>query len=232
MVDISMHNAGITLSATGVPLIMTTTGGCHTAQAAGSSTAKLTTRSTGTRGEVLDTTAELQRFLAGSERRAYRIAVIATGNREEALDILQDAMTRLVEKYADRDSEEWGPLFHTILQSRIKDWYRRNSVRNRFRAWFGSSTDNEDDYDPVQSAADPAGRSPEQLTATGESMAALEAAIRQLPLRQQQAFVLRALQGFDVAETAGAMSCSQGSVKTHYSRAVHTLRDRLGEYRL
>lgn len=189
------------------------------------------TRSVRTRGTVLDTTAELGRFFAETERRAFRLAEIATGNREEALDILQDAMTKLVEKYADRNRDEWGPLFHTILQSRIRDWYRRSSVRNRFRTWFGSQFGEDDAYDPIQAAEDPAGRSPEELTETGQGMAALESAIRGLPLRQQQAFMLRALEGLDVAETAAAMQCSQGSVKTHYSRAVHTLRDQLGEFR-
>lgn len=183
------------------------------------------------RGITLDQTAELERFFSETERRAFRIAEIATGNREDALDILQDAMFKLVEKYADRNQDEWGPLFHTILQSRIKDWYRRNSVRNRFRSWFGNSTNEEDDYDPIQTAPDPDGRTPEQLAETGQGMIILETAIRKLPLRQQQAFMLRALEGLDVAGTASAMGCSEGSVKTHYSRAIHSLRDQLGEIR-
>ncbi|MCG8324003.1 MAG: RNA polymerase sigma factor [Thiotrichales bacterium] len=183
-----------------------------------------------TRGIKLDRTAELEQFFIETERRAFRIAEIATGSREDALDILQDAMYKLVEKYSDRNREEWGALFHTILQSRIKDWYRRNSVRNRFRSWFGSSAGEDDDYDPIQTAPDPAGRSPERLAEAGQGMEALEGAIRTLPLRQQQAFILRVFEGLDVAATATAMSCSEGSVKTHYSRAVHALRDQLGEY--
>ena len=181
------------------------------------------------RGTILDQTTELEGFFRDTERRAFRIAEIATGNREDALDILQDAMFKLVEKYADRNREEWGPLFHTILQSRIKDWYRRNTVRNRFRSWFGSNPGDDDDKDPVQTAADPGGRTPEQLVETGQDMAALESAIRKLPLRQQQAFMLRTFEEMDVATTAKVMACSEGSVKTHYSRAIHTLRDQLGD---
>lgn len=188
-----------------------------------SSTGSIKARST-----HLDKTADFERFFSETERRAFRIAEIATGNREEALDILQDAMFKLVQKYADRDSSEWGALFHTILQSRIKDWYRRNSVRNRFRSWFGNSQDDED-YDPIQLAEDLKGRSPEQLLETSQEMVVLESGIRDLPLRQQQAFMLRMFEGMDVAETAVAMGCSQGSVKTHYSRAIHSLREKLGD---
>ncbi len=182
------------------------------------------------RGTTLDQTAELERFFSETEKRAFRIAEIATGNREEALDILQDAMYKLVEKYADRNRDEWGALFHTILQSRIKDWYRRNAVRNRFRTWFSGSAHEAEYADPIQAAPDPGGRTPEQLAATDQGIQALENAIRVLPLRQQQAFILRTFEGLDVEATARAMACSQGSVKTHYSRAVHSLRDKLGEF--
>ena len=153
---------------------------------------------------------------------------IATGNREDALDILQDAMFKLVEKYASRQPEEWGALFHTILQSRINDWYRRSAIRNRFRVWFGRGDD--DDEDPVQTVADDRGRSPEQNVQFSRSMDTLDQAIRSLPLRQQQAFMLRIFEGLDIAQTALIMKCSEGSVKTHYSRAVHTLREKLDDH--
>lgn len=170
----------------------------------------------------------LDRFLAGVERRAYRMAEIATGNREDALDIVQDAMLKLAQSYGRRSEAEWGPLFHRILQSRIRDWYRRSRVRNRWRVWLGSS--DERGGDPIQELADPAGVDPAHRVAMQDATGALEAALRALPLRQQQAFLLRVWEGLDVAETARVMGCSSGSVKSHFSRAVHALRARLGEH--
>ena len=169
--------------------------------------------------------------MAGVEKRAYRIAEVATGNSEDALDILQDAMYKLVEKYAGRSPNEWGPLFHTILQSRIKDHYRRSSVRNKYRVWF-TRKDDMDEYDPIQTAVDENAVNPETEVDRNAGMDVLSEAVRQLPLRQQQAFMLRALEGLDVAETAKAMKCSQGSVKTHYFRALSTLREKLSDYKL
>lgn len=169
----------------------------------------------------------LERFLAGVERRAYRMARIATGNSDEALDIVQDAMLKLVEKYGDRSEAELGPLFHCILQSRIRDWYRRSSVRNRFRSWLGSD---DDDEDALQLVADPAGRSPDEILEARGGIEALDAALATLPLRQQQVFLLRAWEGLDVKDTARAMNCAEGSVKTHYSRALAALRAKLGEH--
>ena len=156
---------------------------------------------------------------------------MATGNQEDALDVLQDAMYKLVQKYAGRAPEEWGPLFQTILQSRIKDFHRRNAVRNRYRVWFGRR-DEDDDYDPVQAAPDVNGSPPDAQLDRDEGMKLLDEAVRQLPARQQQAFMLRALEGLDVEQTARVMKCSQGSVKTHYFRALAVLRKKLEAYRL
>lgn len=155
---------------------------------------------------------------------------MATGNREDALDILQDAMLKLVQNYSDRDPQEWGPLFQTILQSRITDHYRRNAVRNRFRVWFGRKDDDDNEADPVQSLEDENGSRPDTEVEMAATMKKLDEAVRQLPLRQQQAFMLRALEGLDVAETANVMKCSEGSVKTHYFRALAVLRVKLDEY--
>lgn len=168
-------------------------------------------------------------FLAGIERRAFRMAQIATGNAEDALDIVQDAMFKLVEKYGDRKEEEWGPLFHRILQSRINDNYRRNSVRNRFRSWL-KFDDAEDDRDPLENIGDESARCPEQMLQNDQSIDKLEAVLSTLSLRQKQAFLLRMWEGLDVKQTAQAMACSEGSVKTHYSRAIHALREQLGEH--
>jgi len=146
--------------------------------------------------KALDKNHALERFLSSVEKRALRIAQIATSNSDEAFDIVQDAMFKLVEKYASKNESEWPPLFHRILQSRIRDWYRRNTVRNRFRSWLSSDADVEED--PFQSVVDEAGRSPERQLQTNRSMDALEHALQSLPLRQQQAYMLRAWEGFDV----------------------------------
>jgi len=141
-------------------------------------------------------------------------------------------MCKLVDKYSSRNPEEWGPLFHTILQRMIFDWYRRNAVRESFRGWFGrhhSHHPGAENEDPMQNVKDEYGKTPEQEVHSGRRVAMLDSAIRDLPLRQQQAFLLRTLEGYDVKQTAKIMNCSDGSVKTHYSRAVHALREKLGE---
>ncbi len=168
----------------------------------------------------------LDRFLAGVERRAFVMARLATGNADDAHDIVQEAMLTLVRGYANRGEQEWGPLFHAILQSRIADWHRRAKVRNRLRVWFGKRNE-EDEDDPLQNIADGRSPNPPGQLQDKQAMAALESAIQKLPARQQQAFLLRVWEGLDVAQTASAMKCSEGSVKTHYSRAVHALREQL-----
>lgn len=173
----------------------------------------------------------LDRFLASVERRAFVAARAATGSRDEALDIVQDAMLTLARKYPQRDAQEWGPLFHTILQSRIRDWYRRNRVRRRWRVWLGLDAD-PDGPDPLENLPAADGPRPERDAAGHEAVAALEQALGALPLRQQQALMLRVWEGLDVADTARAMGVSQGAVKTHYSRAVHKLRELLEEHEI
>ena len=157
-----------------------------------------------------------------------RLARIATGNIDDALDIVQDAMFKLVEKYAGREETEWGPLFHRILQNRIQDWHRRTSVRDRFRGWLGLA---DEDEDPMQQVVDERDGDPEHVLQTQRGIAELEQVLHMLPLRQQQVFLLRTMEGLDVTATARAMACSEGSVKTHYFRAMHTLREKLGEHR-
>lgn len=181
------------------------------------------------RGEtVLDQLQSLDRFLAGVEKRAFQIARMALRDPEDALDAVQDAMLQLARRYGARPSEEWRPLFYRILQNRVRDCQRRRAVRNKILGWLPSFKEDEDAGDPYEQTPDSAQAPPDQLQ-TQQAMLALEIALRNLPLRQQQAFALRNFEGMDVAETAQAMGCSEGSVKTHYSRAVHTLRERLGE---
>ena len=187
------------------------------------------TREPSTGASTLQRDRQLNQFLAGVERRALRIAEIAIRDRDEALDLVQDAMIKLVKNYASRAEAEWMPLFHRILQNGIRDWHRRQKVRNRVMVWFGRAAA-DDEYDPIAMAPDPAGRTPDEQLQSGESMQRLERAVRELPGRQREAFMLRSLEGLDVAETALAMGCSQGSVKTHYSRAIHTLREDLGDH--
>ncbi len=171
---------------------------------------------------------QLNQFLGEVERRALRIAEIGVRDRDEAMDLVQDAMIKLVRNYADRGTDEWAPLFYRILQNGIRDWHRRQFVRNRVMVWFRRPPT--DDYDVVAAAPDPAGRSPEEELQNDEAMRSLEVAVHELPARQREAFMLRTFEGLDVAGTAVAMGCSQGSVKTHYFRAVHALREQLQEH--
>lgn len=171
----------------------------------------------------------LEGFLKGVERRALRMAEIATGNREDALDLVQEAMLALAKRYGSRQADEWSPLFFRILQNGIRDWHRRARVRNVWRQWRSRTAEDDDANGLETQPADPAGR-PEESLMVSQAGARLLAELQHLPYRQQQAFLLRAWQGLDVTQTAKAMGCSQGSVKTHYSRAVHRLRDALEGY--
>jgi RNA polymerase sigma-70 factor (ECF subfamily) len=171
----------------------------------------------------------LSAFLASVERRAFKQAVYAVRDDDAALDIAQDAMLRLTERYGDRPPAELPLLFQRILQNAIRDWFRRQKVRNLWVTLFSalSPGKEDDDQDPL-----------ETLRAAGESNAEesgayqlertqileiIEQEIRQLPPRQREAFLLRYWEEHDVAETARAMGCSEGSVKTHCSRATHAL---------
>ena len=180
----------------------------------------------------LEPSVELNRFLAGIERRAFRVAEMALRDREDALDVVQVAMLRLAEHYARRPSEEWKPLFFRILYNAIHDSQRRRNVRSKLFGWWpGRRADDDSESeaeDPLARFADP-GPDPAGRVMAGEAMERLEVALAALPARQQEAFVLRCLEGLDVAETAAAMRCTEGSVKTHYFRALKTLRERLGE---
>lgn len=178
--------------------------------------------------ETLQREQELNRFLAEVEKRALRIAEISIRDRDEALDLVQNAMIRLVRKYANRASDEWTPLFYRILQNGVRDWHRRQAVRKRVMVWFGGPADEE--FDIIAAAPDTAGRTPQEQLESREAMQGLEQALAALPRRQKEAFMLRTFEGLDVAGTATAMGCSEGSVKTHYSRAVHSLRETLGEH--
>ncbi|MEW5755821.1 MAG: RNA polymerase sigma factor [Pseudomonadota bacterium] len=166
----------------------------------------------------------LDDFLAAVERKAYRMALLATNNRADALDLVQEAMIKLATRYRDAPEAEWKPLFYRILQNLIRDHYRRAKVLGLIQGWFAGA--DEEGQESVPSSR----HQPLQALEADQAMAALDSALQELPLRQQQVFLLRLWEGLDVKETARVMGCSEGSVKTHYSRAVQTLRDRLGEF--
>jgi RNA polymerase sigma-70 factor (ECF subfamily) len=174
-------------------------------------------------------TRALNQFLAGVELKAFKIAQAALRHEDDALDAVQDAMLQLARAYAKSPPGEWKPLFYRILENRIRDMQRRRTVRGRVMAWLPlRGEDDDEDLDPVAQAPSLEPQ-PVRRLELDEAVGALEQALERLPPRQQQAFLLRTLEGLDVAETAQAMGCSEGSVKTHYFRAVQALRAQLGE---
>ena len=180
--------------------------------------------------DARETPATLDAFLAQVERRAFRMAELQLRHREDAMDAVQDAMLRLVRHYRDKPATEWAPLFWGILRRRVVDLQRRRKVRSIVVGWLGGGRDDDGDELPAWEPADP-GQDPLGRLHDVQSYADMAAAVRQLPQRQREAFMLRMLEGLDVAETARAMGCSEGSVKTHLSRAMHHLRDQLEDWR-
>jgi RNA polymerase sigma-70 factor, ECF subfamily len=171
----------------------------------------------------------LNKFLAENESQAFRMAQFATGSRDDALDIVQDAMIKLVKKYRDLPEQEWPPIFHRILQRQITDWYRSKQIRQKYFAWLPITKDDDKTDDGLDYVEDESVRTPEIHLLNEQAIEVLQRELQQLPLRQRQAFLLRCWQGLDTAQTAEAMSCSTGSVKTHYHRALTVLRNKLGE---
>jgi RNA polymerase sigma-70 factor, ECF subfamily len=180
--------------------------------------------------ELMTTSRALDQFLASVEKRAFKIAQLGLRNDDDALDAVQDAMMKLVQSYGARPEDEWRPLFYRILSNRVRDMQRRRTVRGRIMAWLPAASSDDDDeaYDPIAQAPSP-DVSPVRRLELDEAIGVLEIAVAELPARQQQAFLLRNFEGLDVSETASAMGCSEGSVKTHYFRALEALRARLGE---
>ena len=170
---------------------------------------------------------ELSDFLRDVERRAFKQTVYAVRDDHAALDIVQDAMLKLAEKYADKPVTEYPMLFQRILQNTMRDYWRRQKVRNLWTTLlssFGAGQDGEDDHDPLDSIdVEDESTNPAIQLERSQTMQIIEKAIEKLPARQREAFVLRYWEDMDVAETAEMMGCSEGSVKTHCSRAVHTL---------
>ncbi len=155
--------------------------------------------------------------------------MFAVQDEEAALDIVQDAMMRLAEKYSDRPAAEIPPLFQRILQNAIRDHFRRGKVRSTWTMLLSNlgMGGEDEDSDPLETleiedhGSVPA--SPAERLEQAQVMAAIEEAVRALPDRQREAFMLRYWEELDVSETAKVMGCSEGSVKTHCSRATHAL---------
>ena len=173
---------------------------------------------------------ELSAFLEDVERRAFKQAVFAVRDQDAALDIVQDAMLRLAEKYGNRPAAELPLLFHRIVQNAIRDYFRRQKVRSLWTTLFSSLSGGrgeDDDNDPLETlqAADGSNvqEAPGVELERTQVLEIIEQEIAKLPPRQREAFIMRYWEELDVAETAKAMGCSEGSVKTHCSRATHAL---------
>jgi RNA polymerase sigma-70 factor (ECF subfamily) len=178
--------------------------------------------------QALASRAELSAFLAGVEKRAFKHAAYALRNDEAALDAVQDAMLKLSASYGERPAGEFPMLFQRILQNVIYDALRRRKVRNTWVTLLSAfSPDDDGDDNPldVLMADSDATRAdtPHGRYEQARTLAAIEREIARLPHRQREAFLMRYWEEMDIAETAAAMGCSEGSVKTHCSRATQTL---------
>jgi RNA polymerase sigma-70 factor, ECF subfamily len=173
---------------------------------------------------------ELSDFLKSVEKRAFKRVLYTVRDDEAALDIVQDTMIRLAEKYADRPVAELALIFHRVLSNATMDWFRRQKVKNAVVRNFSDyeiSDDEGGDFDLLEALSAHSESSRTESAADSFSRAQIllqiDAAVAQLPARQREAFLLRYWEELDVAETAAVMGCSEGSVKTHCSRAVAAL---------
>jgi len=169
-------------------------------------------------------------FLASVEQQSYRIAFMALSDHDEALDVMQDAMISLVTKYRYRPESEWRTLFFSILHNRITDSHRKNNRRRRLFGWFDRN-DFGGEIEAIKQVEGDKSLRPGQSLQNSEAMTLIQEAVRGLTLRQQEAFMLRTVEGFDTNETAKIMGCSEGSVKTHLSRALSMLKEDLNQLR-
>lgn len=176
------------------------------------------------------TSKELSDFLENVERRAFKQAVYAVHKDESALDIVQDAMIKLAEKYGDKPAAELPLLFQRILQNTIHDYFRREKVRNTWVSLFSSLIGHNEEHEEFDLLENHISEDYHQLSESGadkfereQILAFIDQEIQKLPTRQREAFLMRYWEDMDVAETAAAMGCTAGSVKVHCSRATHAL---------
>ncbi len=181
---------------------------------------------------ILATRQELSDFLAETERRAYKQALFAVRDEHVALDIVQDSMMKLALKYASKPIEELPLLFQRILQNTIRDYYRRQKIRSLWTTLFSAFTPNDqnknqEDFDILETLQikpeSNFAKEPDAQLERLQLIGLIEKAMEILPARQREAFILRYWEEMSLAETAIIMKCSEGSVKTHCSRAVHAL---------
>ncbi len=179
---------------------------------------------------LLATEQELSDFLKSVEKRAFKRSLYHVRNEESALDIVQDSMLKLAEHYGDKPPAELPMLFQRILSNCTLDWFRRQKTRNALfsnMSDFEGSGEDGDDFDLLEAYSGPEDRqtsqSAEDLVRRAQIFRDIESEIQELPARQREAFLMRYWEEMDVAETAAAMGCSEGSVKTHCFRAIQTL---------
>ena len=180
---------------------------------------------------------ELSDFLKSVEKRAFKRTAFAVRDEDAALDIVQDAMIRLAQSYADRPAQELPLLFQRILSNATMDWFRRQKVRKGVFANFSDleSSGGDSGFDileTLESANGTGSESSADVFSRAQILLLIEAEVALLPGRQREAFLLRYWEELDVSETALAMGCSEGSVKTHCSRAIQALSKTLGLQRI
>lgn len=174
--------------------------------------------------------ASIDGFLASVEKKAFVMSLAACQNQDTALDIVQDAMFSMVKNYKDSPSEQWAALFFKVLNNRIVDHHRKRGF-GRLKQWLGRNSSESEAAEEAVDQLDSEVFGPDVFVDALEINSAVQSALARLSSKQQQALVLRLWQGLSVKETALAMNVSEGSVKTHLSRAVHEMRNLLSEYK-
>mgnify|MGYP005696057585 FL=1 len=171
----------------------------------------------------------IEEFLKFVEKRAFQMARLSTRSTNDAHDIVQEAMYKLVEKYSNKQPGDWKPLFFKIMSNKVTDYYRRNAIKDRVFARTNFTVEDQNSYAArsIDIALAPKHDEPDASAETNIRTVFLSECIKKLSHRQRQAFMLRTWEGFSTRDTAKAMSCSEGSVKTHHSRAVNRLRNML-----
>lgn len=174
----------------------------------------------------------MEEFLKDIEKRAFQMAKMSTSRQEDALDIVQEAMFKMVEKYAFKPVQEWKPLFYRILNNKITDHYRRQAVQNKIFIWKSLDNEQNDDYfqPDLTNQVERGSEEPHEILMRQRRIDRLAEGVKKLASRQREAFLLRSWEGLSTRETAHSMGCTEGSVKTHYSRALEKLREQLDGY--